>query len=147
MKWRFMTLTHETQSYFIRRMSILNCRGFLDLPLSKTVLDQSYVYHLHHNTAIPFKFSLRGVPVDLDSNADLDEKLNALSEIFVKDLPIPEIEDKKSYFKLVKRESNATSRTNTNSCKEIEAAYPWGFVSYANLKKPKLRKKTRGRNQ
>lgn len=55
-----------------------------------------------------------------------DEKLDAIANIFVSNLPIIGLEDSKSYFKFVRK---PYSQASTNY-KDIESACAAGFIAY-----------------
>lgn len=79
---------------------------------------------------VPFKFSIKGVPSVNNMDAKFDEKLDAIANIFVSNLPIIGLEDSKSYFKFFKKPYGQAS----TNYKEIESACAAGFITY-NYKK------------
>nr|AAC04728.1 ORF5 [Gracilaria robusta] len=129
-KWKFMTVTNLTESYLVKRIPIINCYGHLDIPISKVSMRDNFTYHLYHNSSIPFKFSVKGVPSNTVFDAKFEEKLNAISNIFVDNLPIVGLDTKESYFQFVKKPSNIAGIGNSDSYIIIESALASGFVTY-----------------
>nr|AXR86333.1 hypothetical protein [Gracilaria ferox] len=125
-----MTVTNLTESYFVKRIPITNCYGHLDVPLSKVSMQDNFTYHLYHNNPIPFKFSLKGVPCDIVIDSSFEDKLNAISNIFVDNLPIVGLDNQDSYFQFVKKPYNKADIGDSKNYISIESALASGFVTY-----------------